>query len=143
MTCPWSSVTRQLAAWGPGLSPPQQSLEDQEWQEVPQVGWGWAGVQGGVGRWRPGITSAGAETKALSSHRSFPSAASDPRACCPARVGPRNSHRPLLVSRRALHPLLRAAGGERGRGPSPGQPSGATVSPQTVKNLPAMQEARV
>lgn len=33
-------VTRQLAAWGPGLSPLQQSLEDQEWQEVPQVGWG-------------------------------------------------------------------------------------------------------
>ena len=43
-------VTRQLAAWGPGLSPRQLSLEDQEWQEVPQVGWGWAGVQGGVGR---------------------------------------------------------------------------------------------
>ena len=60
----------------------------------------------------------GAETKALSSHRSLPSAASDPRARCPARVGPRNSHRPLLVSRRALHPLLRAAGGARGQSES-------------------------
>ena len=45
----------------------------------------------------------------------------------------------------AEEPFILCCGQREGHAasPNPGQPSGATVSPQTVKNLPAMQETRV
>lgn len=121
-------VTRQLAAWGPRLTPPQPSLEDQEWQEVPQVGWGWAGDQGGgVGGGLASPVLVQGQRPSPLTIRSLPQphtpglpALPRPALPRPARVGPRNSHRPLLVSRRALHPLLQAAGGAgSGRGTQP------------------------
>lgn len=134
----------------PDLLTPQPSLADQEWQEVLQVGWGWAGVQGGgVGGGLASPVPGQGQRPSPLTIRSLPKPQT-PGSCpaLPARPAPprpggaretQSQAPPRQSAAEPLHPSASGCGRGTQLQSGSGQPSGA-VSPQTVRNLPATQK---
>ena len=99
-----------------------------------QAGWGWAGAQGEGGGGLASPMPVPGQRPSPPPPTPFHSLRPPGSPPHPAQVGPQNSHRPVLISRRAFYPRCRQREGHAAGVPNPGQPSGATVSPRSKES---------